>query len=356
MSALFSPLGLRGVVLRNRIGVAPMCQYRAHDGLANDWHHVHLVSRAVGGNALVLTEATAVSPQGRISPACLGLWDDAQTEALAPTVAAIRGQGAVAGVQLAHAGRKASTAPPDQGGGPVAPSAGGWPVVGASPLPFAEGHPVPHELTPTQLAGVVADFRAAAERAAHAGFEVVEVHAAHGYLLHSFHSPLSNRREDGYGGDLAGRTRLTREVVAAIRQVWPDRLPLLVRLSVTDWVDGGWTLEESVALARQLAADGVDLVDCSSGGAVPGVSIPAERGYQVPFAARIRSGASVATAAVGLITEPAQAEDIVAAGDADLVLLGRASLRDPYWPQRAARALGADDQLDPPTPYLRAWR
>lgn len=356
MSSLFAPLDLRGVTLRNRIGVAPMCQYRAVDGMAGDWHHVHLVSRAVGGNALVLTEATAVAAEGRISPACLGLWSDAQAEALAPTVAAIRAHGAVAGVQLAHAGRKAATSPPEQGGGPLQPADGGWQVVGASPLPFAEGYPVPHELTTAELAEVVADFRAAAERAYRAGVEVVEVHAAHGYLLHSFLSPLTNRRNDGYGGDLAGRTRLTREVVAAIREVWPDRLPLLVRLSVTDWVDGGWTVEESVALARELSAQGVDLIDCSSGGAVPGVSIPAAPGYQVPFAAQIRQEASVATAAVGLITEPAQAAGIVAGGQADLVLLGRAALRDPYWPQRAAHALDAEDRLAPPTPYLRAWR
>jgi len=356
VSALLTPLVLRGVTLRNRIGVAPMCQYRARDGLVNDWHHVHLVSRAVGGNALVLTEATAVSPEGRISPACLGLWSDAQVEALAPTVAAIRDHGATAGVQLAHAGRKASTAPPDQGGGPVPERAGGWSVVGPSPAPFADGFPVPQELTRSQLAGVVADFRSAAARALAAGVEVVEVHAAHGYLLHSFHSPLSNRRTDDYGGDLAGRTRLTREVVAAIREVWPERLPVLVRLSVTDWVEGGWTVEESVSLARELAAAGVDLIDCSSGGAVPGVSIPAEPGYQVPFAARIRSEASLATAAVGLITAPAQAEEIVARRQADLVLLGRASLRDPYWPLRAARSLGAAEQLAVPTPYARGWR
>lgn len=356
MSALFAPLALRGVTLRNRIGVAPMCQYRAQDGVAGDWHHVHLVSRAVGGNALVLTEATAVTPEGRISPACLGLWQDAQAEALAPTVAAIRTHGAVAGVQLAHAGRKASAAPPDQGGGPVTPDDGGWPVVGPSPLPVTAGYPIPHELTHHQLEGVVAAFRDAAVRACGAGFEVVEIHAAHGYLLHSFHSPLTNHRQDAYGGDLAGRTRLTREVIAAVRAVWPDHLPLLVRLSVTDWVEGGWTEEESVALARWLAADGVDLVDCSSGGAVPGVAIPTGPGYQVPLAARLRREAPVPTAAVGLIDTPAQAEAIVADGAADLVLLGRASLRDPYWPQRAARELGAEAALPPPTPYLRGWR
>ena len=356
MTALFAPLDLRSISLRNRIGVAPMCQYRATDGLANAWHHVHLVSRAVGGNALVCTEATAALPEGRISPACLGLWNEQQTEALAPSVAELRGHGAVPAVQLAHAGRKASTAPPSQGGGPVAAEHGGWPVVGASPLPFDDGAPVPLELTPEGIAEVVAAFRAAATRALAAGFQLIEVHAAHGYLLHSFHSPLTNHRTDGYGGDLRGRTRLTREVVAGIREVWPDALPLAVRLSVTDWVPGGWTEDESVELSRWLAEDGVDLIDCSSGGAVPGVRIPLEPGYQVPFAARIRSEVGIATAAVGLITEPEQAERIVAGGEADMVLLARESLRDPYWPRRAAVALGAQDRLAVPDPYARGWR
>lgn len=355
MSQLFAPLELRSVTLRNRIGVAPMCQYQAVDGLANAWHQVHLVSRAVGGNALVCTEATAVLPEGRISPACLGLWNDQQVEGLAPIVAQVRAGGAVAGVQLAHAGRKGSTASPWQGGGPVAPEDGGWEVVAPSPVAVDERALVPKELDSAGIDRVVAAFRSAAQRAAAAGFQLVEVHAAHGYLLHSFHSPLTNRRTDRYAGDLAGRTRLTRQVVAAIREVWPDRLPLAVRLSVTDWVPGGWSEQDSVQLARWLVDDGVDLIDCSSGGTVPGARVPTAPGYQVPFAARVRREAGVATAAVGMITEPAQADGIVSRGDADLVLLGRESLRDPYWPRRAAIALGAVDRLTVPEPYVRGW-
>ena len=355
MSQLFAPLELRSVTLRNRIGVSPMCQYRATDGLANAWHHVHLVSRAVGGNALVCAEATAVLPEGRISPGCLGLWNDQQVEALTPIVAEIRDHGAVPAIQLAHAGRKASTAPPWQGGGPVAPEDGGWEVVAPSPVAFDERAPVPSELDAAGIARVVAAFRSAARRAAASGFELLEVHAAHGYLLHSFHSPLTNHRADGYGGDLVGRTRLTREVVTAIREVWPDRLPLAVRLSVTDWVPGGWSEDDAVQLARWLVEDGGDLIDCSSGGTLPGVRVPTAPGYQVPFAARLRREAGVATAAVGMISEPDQAEGIVARGDADLVLLGRESLRDPYWPRRAAVALGAVDRLAVPDPYARGW-
>jgi 2,4-dienoyl-CoA reductase-like NADH-dependent reductase (Old Yellow Enzyme family) len=355
MARLFTPFPLRGVTLRNRLGVAPMCQYRAVDGRVNDWHHVHLVSRAVGGYGLVCTEATAVAPEGRISPADLGLYNDAQAAALAPTVAAIRAAGAVTGVQLGHAGRKASTAPPWQGGGAVAPADGGWAVVGPSAEAFDASLPVPRALTGPEVAGVVTAFRSAAARARDVGVELLEVHAAHGYLLHSFLSPLTNHRDDVYGGDLAGRARLLREVVRAIREVWPDRAPLLVRLSATDWVEGGLTVEDSVQVARWLVADGVDLIDCSSGGAVPGVRIPVGPGYQVPLAARIRSGAEVATAAVGLLTEPAQAETVLVAGAADLVLQARASLRDPYWPRRAAAALGAGDALPAPDPYARAW-
>ncbi|MFU8841491.1 MAG: NADH:flavin oxidoreductase/NADH oxidase [Nitriliruptoraceae bacterium] len=355
MARLFTPFRLRGLTLRNRLGVAPMCQYQAVDGLANDWHHVHLVSRAVGGYGLVCTEATAVVPEGRISPADLGLYDDAQAAALEPTVAAIRAAGAATGVQLGHAGRKASTAPPWQGGGPVVPADGGWPVVGPSPEAFDDHLPVPRALTGPELAGIVSAFRSAAARARDIGVDAVEVHAAHGYLLHSFLSPLTNHRDDAYGGDLAGRARLVREVVRAIREVWPDRAPVLVRLSATDWVDGGLTVEDSVQVARWLVADGADLIDCSSGGAVPGVRIPVGPGYQVPLAARIRAGAEVATAAVGMLTEPAQAETVLTTGAADLVLQARASLRDPYWPRRAAVALGAGEDLPPPEPYARAW-
>ena len=357
MTDLFSPLALRGVTLRNRIGVAPMCQYSATDGVPNAWHHVHLVSRAIGGNALVITEATAVVPEGRISPGCLGIWNDAQVQAFRPITEGIRAHGGVPAVQLAHAGRKASTGLPWEDSGPLGPDQGAWPVVGPSPLPFADGFPAPEELSQEGIDGVVTAFRQGAERALAAGFQAIELHAAHGYLLHSFHSPVSNRRGDGYGGDLEGRTRLTREVVAAVREVWPDELPLIVRLSASDWLgEDGWTIEESIELSRQLAAAGVDLVDCSSGGAAPGVSIPLEPGYQVPFAERIRREAGVPTAAVGLITDPQQAQEIVALGRADVVLLARESLRDPYWPRRAAVELGAEEQLEPPIQYGRAWR
>ncbi len=357
VSGLFSPLTLRGITLRNRIGVAPMCQYSATDGVPDDWHLVHLVSRAVGGNALVLTEATAVVPEGRISPGCLGLWDDAQVAAFERITAGVRAHGAVPGIQLAHAGRKASTGLPWADSGPLTPEQGGWPVVGPSSLPFADGFPAPHELTVAEIAEVVAAFVSATERALAAGFELIELHAAHGYLLHSFHSPVSNRRTDSYGGDLEGRTRITREVVAAVRSVWPDEFPLVVRLSASDWLDApSWTVEESIELSRWMAGAGVDLVDCSSGGVAPGVRIPLEPGYQVPFAARIRHEAQVPTAAVGLITEPRHAAEIVADGRADLVLLARESLRDPYWPRRAAAELGALDRLPAPAQYLRAWR
>lgn len=355
MPDLFDPLSLRGVTLRNRIGVAPMCQYSAVDGVPTDWHLVHLGSRAVGGNALVIAEATAVEPEGRISPGCLGIWNDAQVEAFAPITRLVREQGAVAGLQLAHAGRKASTALPWQGEGGLSPEEGGWEVVGPSAVPFESGFPVPHELTAAGIERLVATFRRAAERALAAGFELIELHAAHGYLMHSFHSPVSNLRTDGYGGDLPGRTRFTREIVDAVREVWPDDLPLAVRLSASDWIDGGWTIDESVELARWLREAGVDLVDCSSGGAAPGVRIPLEPGYQVPFAERIRHEAGVATAAVGLITEAAQAQAIVAEGRADVVLMARESLRDPYFPRRAAAGLGMLDRLDKPIQYRRAW-
>lgn len=355
MARLFTPLDLRGLRLRNRLGVAPMCQYQAVDGLANDWHHVHLVSRAVGGYGLVCTEAIAVVPEGRISPADLGLYDDTQAAALEPTIAAIRAHGAASCIQLAHAGRKASTAPPWQGGGAVVPADGGWPVVGASAEAFDEGFPVPHALSVPEVEAVVAAFRAAAVRARDLGVDAIEVHAAHGYLLHTFLSPLTNHRDDAYGGDLAGRARLVREVVRAVREVWPDRAPVLVRLSATDWVAGGWTVEDSVQLSRWLVEDGADLIDCSSGGAVPGVRIPVGPGYQVPLAARVRAGAEVATAAVGMLTEPAQAETVLTTGAADLVLQARQALRDPYWPRRAAAALGSRDAVAAPDPYARGW-
>ncbi len=350
---LFDPLTLRGVTLRNRLGVSPMCQYSAVDGRAGDWHLVHYGGLAQGGAGLVICEATAVEARGRISPADLGLWDDAQVEPLARVARFVEGQGAVPAVQLAHAGRKASVRPPWQAGGaPLTAGEGGWTPVGPSALPFAEGYPVPAVLGDAEYAALPGLFAAAARRALAAGFRAVEVHAAHGYLLHQHLSPLSNRRDDRWGGSFEHRTRLAREVVAAVRAAWPERLPLLVRVSATDWAEGGWTPEETVELARALSALGADLVDCSSGGLVPWAKVPVGPGYQAPFAARIRREAGVATAAVGLITTPAQAEAIVAAGQADLVLLGRELLRDPRFPLRAAAALGAEGPW--PAQYLRA--
>ncbi len=351
MARLFEPLQLREVVLPNRIAVSPMCQYSAVEGLPNDWHLVHLGGLAQGGAGLVITEAAAVAPEGRISGADLGLWNGAQAEALARINAFVASQGAVPGVQLAHAGRKAGSGAPWLGGG-VPPAS--WTGVAPSPLPFDTDWPVPRALDAEGLRGVAAAFRDAAGRALDAGFRVVEVHAAHGYLLHQFLSPLTNRREDAYGGSLEGRSRLLREVVAAVRTVWPERLPLFVRLSCTDWVEGGWDPEASVELARWLKPLGVDLVDCSSGGLVPRAAIPAGPGYQVPFAARIRREAGLPTGAVGLITGAAQAEAILEAGEADLVLLGRELLRNPRWPLAAARELGA--VVPWPAQYARGSR
>lgn len=350
---LFQPLTLGDVALRNRIVVSPMCEYSAVDGVPNDWHLVHLGSRAVGGAALVLTEATSVSPEGRISPADTGLWNEVQTAAWTRIVGFVRGQGAVAGVQLAHAGRKASTDVPWRGGKPLDAAHGGWTPVAPSALAFGDGYAVPQALDRAGLTQVVDDFRAAAVRAKAAGFGVIEIHAAHGYLLHQFLSPLSNRREDDYGGSLQNRARLLREVIAAVREVWPQPAPLLVRVSATDWAEGGWDIDECVELARWLKQDGIDLIDTSSGGLVPHVRIPLEPGYQVPFAARIRREAGIATGAVGLITDPAQAEAILARGDADVVLLARELLRDPYFPRRAAAELGV--AIEAPPQYQRAW-
>lgn len=349
---LFTPLTLRGVTLRNRIGVSPMCQYSCVDGLANDWHLIHLGSRAVGGASLVVAEATAVSPQGRISPEDLGLWDDRQIAPLARAVQFIKGQGAAAGIQLAHAGRKAGTHRPWEGGKPIPPAEGGWPIVGASPLPFGAGYATPEALDEEGLRRVIDEFRAAASRARTAGFNLIEIHAAHGYLLHSFLSPLSNQRTDRYGGRLENRMRLVLEVADAVRRAIPDDMPLFVRISATDWVEGGWDLDQSVVLARELKGRGADLIDCSSGGVVPGVRIPTGPGYQVALAERIRREAAVMTAAVGLITEPKQADDIIRSGQADLVLLGRAVLRKPYWPLHAARVLGQEIRW--PVQYERA--
>lgn len=351
--SLFQPLTLGDVRLRNRIAVSPMCQYSSVDGLPNDWHLVHLGGFAVGGSALVLSEAAAVSPEGRISPADIGLWNDAQAQAWQRINRFIREQGAVSGVQLAHAGRKAGTDAPWRGGKPLRVAQGGWIPVAPSALAYDTGYATPLALDRAGLQAVVADFRAAARRSAEAGFDVIEVHAAHGYLLHQFLSPLSNRREDAYGGSLENRARLLREVVAAVRAEWPQPKPLLVRVSATDWVDGGWDIDECVALARWLKQDGVDLIDVSSGGLSPRQVIAPSPGYQVPFAARIRREAGIATGAVGLITEARQADAILARGDADLVLIARELLRDPHFPRRAAAELGV--AIEAPPPYGRAW-
>jgi len=350
---LFEPLAIGDVLMRNRIAVSPMCEYSASDGLPNDWHLVHLGSRAVGGAGLVFTEATAVSPEGRISLGDTGLWNESQVAAWARIAAFVTGHGAVPGIQLAHAGRKAGTDLPWNGGKPLSPGQGAWTIVAPSALPFDAGYATPVALDAAGLAKVVADFAAAALRAREAGFRVIEIHAAHGYLLHSFLSPLSNRRDDDYGGSLANRARLLREVVAAVRLQWPAPAPLWVRVSATDWVDGGWDIDQCVELARWLKQDGVDLIDCSSGGNVAQARIPVAPGYQVPFAARIRREAGIATGAVGLITEPEQANAIVERGDADLVLIARESLRDPYFPRRAAAQLGA--AIEAPLQYQRAW-
>ena len=351
--ALFDTFAQRSLQLRNRIVVSPMCQYSSVDGLPDDWHLVHLGSRAVGGAAVVLTEAVAVSAEGRISPVDAGLWNDAQAQAWARINAFITAQGAIAGAQLAHAGRKASTAAPWLGGTAVAPENGGWQVVAPSALAFNEVYPSPQALDEAGIAQVIADFRAAAVRALESGFQVIELHAAHGYLLHQFLSPLSNRRTDRWGGGYENRTRLVREVLVALREVWPERYPLWLRISATDWAEGGWEIEQSIELARSVRELGVDLVDVSSGGLVPGVQIPVGPGYQVGFAARIRREAGIATGAVGLITEPQQAQDIIINGQADVVLLAREELRDPYWPRRAAKALGVE--IEAPLQYGRAW-
>ncbi|MGB2571291.1 NADH:flavin oxidoreductase/NADH oxidase [Micromonospora citrea] len=354
MSALFTPLALRAVTLPNRVALAPMCQYSAGpDGLPTDWHHVHLGSRAVGGVGLVLTEATAVVPEGRISPQDTGLWSGAHVDAWRPVTAFVAAQGAVPAVQLAHAGFKASTYRPwaaRRGGVPDAE--GGWTPVGPGAEPFLPDYRRPAALDEAGIASVVEAFGAAAARAVDAGFRAVEIHAAHGYLLHEFLSPLTNHRGDGYGGDRPARMRLALEVARAVRAAVGEQVPVLARISATDWVDGGWTVEDSVVLAAELAAAGVDLIDASSGGAATAATIPVGPGYQVPLAARIRREAGVPTGAVGLIVEPEQAEQIVAGGEADLVLLGRELLRDPYWPRRAAAKLGTEPHW--PDQYARA--
>ena len=339
---LFSPMTLRGVTLRNRIGVSPMCQYSSENGFAHDWHLVHLGQFAVGGAALVFTEATAVVAEGRISPQDLGIWDDAHIPMLQRIAHFIEAQGAVPGIQLAHAGRKSSTQRPWDGDGTATPEEGGWTeVMAPSAIAFSESYPQPQALTIGGIARVVDAFRDATLRAITAGFRVIELHAAHGYLIHEFLSPLSNHRTDSYGGSLENRARLCLETVAAVRSVLPDSAPLVVRISATDWADGGWNVEESVQLCRWLKAAGVDLIDVSSGGLAHGVRIPLGPGYQVLFAKLIRDGAEIPTATVGLITTAEQAEQIVSSGDADMVLLARELLRQPHWPLLAAHALGS---------------
>jgi 2,4-dienoyl-CoA reductase-like NADH-dependent reductase (Old Yellow Enzyme family) len=352
MSNLFDPLPLRSLTLSNRIVVSPMCQYSSVDGFSNDWHFVHLGTRAAGGAALVITEASAVTPDGRISPHDLGIYDDRHVDGLAHCVRFIHAQKTLAGTQLAHAGRKASTARPWEGGGALSRADGGWEPVGPSTEPFAGNYPTPRAATAGDIAAIVTAFRDAARRALEAGFDIVELHAAHGYLIHEFLSPLVNTRSDAYGGSYDNRLRLCLEIVDAVRGVWPERLPLFVRISATDWKDGGWDLEQAVELARRLRARGVDLVDCSSGGAVHDQQIAVGPGYQVPFAERIRRDAGVATGAVGLITNAEQADAIISHGRADLVLLARELLRDPYWPLHAADHLG--QRVPWPPQYLRA--
>jgi 2,4-dienoyl-CoA reductase-like NADH-dependent reductase (Old Yellow Enzyme family) len=350
---LFEPYEQRSLSLRNRIVVSPMCQYSATDGVPDHWHFVHLGSRAVGGAGAVIAEATAVSAEGRISAHDTGIWNDTQVEAWRPIAAFITAQGAVPGVQLAHAGRKASVSRPWEGGGPLGEEHGAWQTVAPSAIPFDKDWHVPQALNAVGIRKVVNDFRAAAVRARDVGFKLIELHGAHGYLLHQFLSPLSNHRDDEYGGSFENRTRLVREVITAVREVWPAELPLWLRISATDWAEGGWTIDESVRLAGELKVLGVDLIDVSSGGLVPHVKIPIGPGYQVPFAARIRQETGIATGAVGLITEPAQADGIIAGGAADVVLIARASLRDPYFPRRAAQELGAT--ITAPVQYQRAW-
>jgi 2,4-dienoyl-CoA reductase-like NADH-dependent reductase (Old Yellow Enzyme family) len=353
MPHLFDPLKIRDIPFANRVFVSPMCEYSSTDGFANDWHFVHLGSRAVGGAGLVMTEATAVLPEGRISPQDLGIWKDEHIAMLARIVHFIQEQGSVAGMQLAHAGRKASTYRPWDGNGKIAEEAGGWTnVVAPSPVPFAENYPMPHELSLDGIQEVIDAFATAARRACEAGFRVIEIHAAHGYLIHEFLSPLSNHRTDGYGGSFENRIRILREVVAAVRGVWPERAPLFVRISATDWVEGGWDIQQSVELCRQVKELGADLIDCSSGGNVGSAKIPVGPGYQTPFAEQIRREAGIMTGAVGMITSASQAEEIIFGGRADAVLLARELLRDPYWPLRAARELG--QRMSWPVQYLRA--
>ena len=342
MKTLFSTIKLREKTFKNRIFVSPMCQYSSDNGLPGDWHLVHLGSRAVGGAALVMVEATAVSPEGRISPWDSGIWSDEHARAFKRITAFIKEQGAVPAIQLAHAGRKASTDVTWRGGKPLSKSNGGWEPVAPSAVPFDQESPMPHEVTPDQIESLVSLFVLAARRSLDAGFETLELHMAHGYLLHEFLSPISNHRQDQFGGTFENRARFPLKVAQAVRAVWPKHLPLFVRISCTDWVEGGWDLDQSIAFSKMLKQAGVDLIDCSSGALAPDAVIPAGPGFQVPFAASIRKEAGIATGAVGFITSPVQAEQITATGQADVVLLAREMLRQPYWPLHAARSLGVD--------------
>ncbi len=355
--SLFEPLTLRGVTLKNRIAVSPMCQYSATDGKANTWHLVHLGSRSIGGAGLVMAEASAVTAEGRISPSDAGIWNDAHVQSWGPVAGFLHHTGTIAGIQLAHAGRKASTTEPWNGSHALDPDKRGWrPVIAPSPIEFSDKSPLPKAMDRAAIDKLVEDFAAAARRALAAGFKVIELHAAHGYLLHSFLSPISNQRTDDYGGSFENRIRLLRRVIAAVRKVWPENLPLFVRISATDWAEPGvaaWDLEQSCALVEAIKNDGVDLIDVSSGGSLPKAQIPIGPGFQTPFAATIRQRTGVMTSAVGLITSPEQADHIIRSGQADVVMLAREMLRDPYWPRRAAEALNV--KLEAPVQYARAW-
>lgn len=353
MSQLFQSIHFRDLRLKNRVVVSPMCQYSGKDGFVQPWHLVHLGARAAGGAGLVIIEATGVDPAGRITPFCLGLWRDEQADALKPIVDFAHSQGAAIGIQLAHAGRKGSCLPPFQGGKPILDSAsGGWPVIGPSAIPFSQAHGTPKAMTTEDIKSLTMQFAAATERAHRANLDVIELHMAHGYLLHSFLSPLSNQRADQYGGSLENRMRFPLEVAKAVRDVWPQSKPLFVRISCSDWVPGGWDLAQSVAFSAELKKLGVDLIDCSSGGSSPTQQIPVGPGYQVHFAAEIRRKCQISTGAVGLVTRVHQAEEVLSSGSADLVLLGRQLLREPSWPLRAAAELG--DKVAWPVQYLLA--
>ena len=352
MSYLFRPFRIRDIEFRNRIFVSPMCMYSSADGSPSDWHLVHLGSRAVGGAGMVMVEASAVSPEGRISPWDSGMWTQQHAQEFARINGFMKSQGSVPAIQLAHAGRKASTAPPWTGGGPVAIAEGGWQPIAPSPIPFDAKYPTPREMTRNDIEQVVQQFAASTRLSLAAGFEVVEIHAAHGYLLHEFLSPLSNHREDEFGGSLANRMRMPLRVASAVREAWPRMLPLFVRISATDWAEGGWDLAQSIEFSKALKEIGVDLIDCSSGALVPYGKMKIGPGYQVPFAEAIRREAGIATGAVGLITDAKQAEEIVSTGKADAILIARELLRDPYWPFHAAKQLGAD--ITWPKQYERA--